>query len=96
METTKFYPIMQVLANSADRNNDYVKDPNFEGQTKETRADFYSKDFNKSIDFNTPSDIITTSLDKGPACFYTLENTMIAEQQMNGYTTGLYYKATYT
>lgn len=27
--------------------------------------------------------------------FYTLENTMIANQQMNAYTTGLYYKAQY-
>ncbi|EJW96804.1 hypothetical protein, secreted [gut metagenome] len=92
---TKFYPIKKVRANVAAPTNDYIVDPNFESQSDATAADFYSKAFDAGFG---NADIISKQLgnQQGKACFYTLENTMIEGEQKNGYTTGLYYKATYT
>ncbi|EJW90675.1 hypothetical protein EVA_21220 [gut metagenome] len=90
---TKFYPIMQVRANADATGNDYVVDPNFEKQNAETVNDFYSKTFATGFESNG---IVRKKLEKdNKVFFYTLENTMIQGEQNNGYTTGLYYKATY-
>ena len=91
---TKFFPIMQIKGNQAGGDkNDYVVDPNFEGQTEATKQDFYANSFTS---FPVVDGKLAKSLSTEPrACFYTLENTMIATEQMNAYTTGLYYKAVY-
>lgn len=91
---TKFFPIMQIKGNQAGGGkNDYVVDPNFEGQTPETNKDFYANDFTS---FPVADGKLAKSLStETPACFYTLENTMTATEQLNAYTTGLYYKAVY-
>ncbi|WP_290539968.1 Mfa1 family fimbria major subunit [Alistipes sp.] len=94
---TKFFPIKK--NRQVDGSNDYVVDPNFEGQNMGDHADFYSKNFAAG------GDAIWQELPKKAegleikeeerTVFYTLENTMIKEEQMNGYTTGVYYKAVY-
>lgn len=91
---TKFFPIMQVQ-NNKDGNgqNDYVVDPNFSNQSADTGKEFYANSFTS---FPTVDGTLVKSLSKDKrACFYTLENTMTASEQMNAYTTGLYYKAVY-
>lgn len=104
---TKFYPIMKVRDNADDDANDYVEDPNFESQSETTVADFYSKEF-RAETFNDKNNEYVKALvsekqstegeateQPENALFYTLENTMIKDQQMNAYTTGLYYQAQY-
>lgn len=90
---TKFYPIKNIRNSNTEGKNDYVVDPNF-SETEQKVADFYSKIF-KVTETETKTDVEFKSLTSTPI-FYTLENTMHKEQQMNGYTTGLYYKAVYT
>lgn len=92
---TKFYPI-KMIRTQGDMTNDYVVDPNFVKQIPSTVNDFYSRDFKTAFANRNDKDIIAKDLIKGKgAYFYTLENTMIKEEQMNGFTTGLYYQATY-
>ena len=94
---TKFYPIMKVKDNVEDDANDYVQDPNFEGQSDQTVADFYSKEFTAKTFDNVGDNVKALSSEENAAnaLFYTLENTMTANEQMNAYTTGLYYQAQY-
>ncbi len=85
----KFFPIKKVRANG---NNDYIVDPNFDNNAQEmVDANFYS---------SKPAEFIWKKLNVNDSptnedVFYTLENTMLANQQHNAYTTGLYYKAVY-
>lgn len=77
--------------------NYYVVDPNFEHQDDNTVKDFMFNKFQWSAAESTPLDVFswkTLDNNKRP-CFYALENTMTAEEQNNGYTTGLYYQAVY-
>lgn len=95
---TKFYPIKKIRKN--DGVNDYVVDPNFEGQSEATKADFYSKDFTPNtgdaIWQPLPKKVEGVDIEeKDRTVFYTLENTMTKDDQYNAYTTGVYYKATY-
>ena len=95
---TKFYPIMKVKENTGTSNNDYVEDPNFMGQSEITVDDFYSKEFNADTFNDNASDYVKTlssETSAANALFYTLENTMTKDEQMNAYTTGLYYQAQY-
>ena len=95
---TKFYPIMKVKENTVTSNNDYVEDPNFMGQSEITVDDFYSKEFNADTFNDNASDYVKTlssETSAANALFYTLENTMTKDEQMNAYTTGLYYQAQY-
>lgn len=103
---TKFYPVKQVRPISStissngvtdytkDEKNYYIVDPNFEKQNNNV-ADFLYNKFkpttNNPLSIFNIKKLTTTSR----ATFYTLENTMIANEQMNAYTTGLYYKAQY-
>lgn len=98
----KFYPIMQIQQNTDNQSNDYVKDPNFNNNTTEgnfIKNNFYSTEF--TVGSFTPGDQnklaqALSSEEKAPnALYYTLENTMTKDQQMNAYTTGLYYQAQY-
>lgn len=86
----KFYPIKKVRANG---DNDYIVDPNFDTNSKEMVRDdnFYST---TSANFSWKK-LKADDAAKNEDVFYTLENTMIADQQQNAYTTGLYYKAVY-
>lgn len=90
---TKFFPIKNIRNSNTEGKNDYVVDPNF-SETEQKVVDFYSKIF-KVTETETKIDVEFKSLTSMPI-FYTLENTMHKDQQMNGYTTGLYYKAVYT
>ncbi len=93
-----FYPIKQVRANA---DNDYIVDGNFDNNKVE--GNFVDNNFyaTKFFDANTANkeaaNIDWRDLSKAETSklFYTLENTMIKDQQMNAYTTGLYYKAQY-
>lgn len=94
----QFFPIKHVRAQDAvnvwegfpiDPNNDYIVDPNFQGQTESKIADFYGKVESTGSKWRQKLGY------KDRAHFYTLENTMICKDQYNPYTTGLYYKATY-
>ena len=92
---TKFFPIKKIRE-QGDRTNDYVVDPNFEKQTEETINDFYSNKFENAFNVQNGENIVAKDLStENRASFYTLENTMIAAEQKNAYTTGLYYQATY-
>lgn len=92
---TKFFPIKKIRE-QGDRTNDYVVDPNFEQQTEKTINDFYSNKFEDAFNAQNGEGIVTKDLStENRASFYTLENTMIAKEQKNAYTTGLYYQATY-
>ena len=92
---TKFFPIKKIRE-QGDRTNDYVVDPNFEKQTEETINDFYSNKFENAFNVQNGENIVAKDLStENRASFYTLENTMIAAEQKNAYTTGLYYRATY-
>ncbi len=104
---TKFYLVKQVRPISStvnsgavnnvdytkDENNYYIVDPNFENQNEETINDFLFREFKpaqKDIEWKNlvnEGNLKTT--------FYSLENTMTANEQMNAFTTGLYYKAQY-
>ena len=95
---TKFYPVMKVRENEKDKTNDYVEDPNFENQNEKTVNDFYSKVFTESTFNDTDNKYVkplSSEESEANALFYTLENTMISNEQMNSYTTGLYYQAQY-
>lgn len=97
---TKFYPVKSLSAiNNADTdleystqtdtdNKFYIVDPNFVSHKIE---DFLYNKFEPTGEAN----ITWNTLASRPS-FYTLENTMIAKDQMNAYTTGLYYKAKFT
>lgn len=89
-----FYPIKQVRANN---DNDYIVDTNFTGNTKENAStNFYSNHFLDNGNLNNEiKDIDWKVLGTDADHFYTLENTMIKDEQMNAFTTGLYYKAEY-
>lgn len=89
----KFYPIKKIRQ-QGDNTNDYVVDPNFVDQTENTKNDFYANTFN-AASFENTNDLIKDLKTDNRAVFYTLENTMIKDEQKNGYTTGLYYQATY-
>lgn len=92
---TKFYPI-KMIREQGDLTNDYVVDPNFVNQTPATVNEFYSRDFKTAFANRNDKGVIAKDLVNGKgAFFYTLENTMMKDEQMNGYTTGLYYQATY-
>lgn len=77
--------------------NYYVVDPNFEKQDKNTIKDFIYNRFQWSAADNTALDVFSwkTLNSNNRPCFYSLENTMTAEEQKNAYTTGLYYQAVY-
>lgn len=87
----QFYPIKK---NRANAGTPYVVDPNFD---KQDVNNFFSKEFKSEgevikTDFNftgTPEEKAASLV------MYTTENTMIEGQQMNAYTTGVYYKAVY-
>lgn len=94
---TKFFPIKNVRAQHVtnvwpnfilDPHNDYIVDPNFDKKDLNV-ADFYGKVT------DTNSELRKTLNTKNRAHFYTLENTMICQEQKDIYTTGLYYKAIY-
>lgn len=87
---TKFYPVKKIRTSDASNTNDYVVDPNFTA-TPAYVNDFYSKVFDPVADVNWWKSLSTTTR----PVIYTLENTMTKDAQMNGYTTGLYYKAQY-
>lgn len=90
-----FFPVKKLRASSVDT-NDYVVDPNFEGQTPESAS---SNFMNPSAEYffdDTKGGLNARNLTDGtPVHFYALENTMIANEQKNVYTTGLYYQAVY-
>lgn len=96
---TQFFPIKNIR-DSEEEGNDYVVDPNFNTKEVDYGVEaFYSRNFTSfgAVAKAAETDDIEwkeLSTDNGPV-FYTLENTMIKEEQKNGYTTGLYYKATY-
>ena len=95
---TKLYPVMMVRENEKDKTHDYVEDPNFENQNEKTVNDFYSKVFTESTFNDTDNKYVkplSSEESEANALFYTLENTMISNEQMNSYTTGLYYQAQY-
>lgn len=98
----KFFPIMQIQQNAENQSNDYVKDPNFDNNTDKGNFisdNFYSAEFTAGSFTSNDQNKYTQALsseEKAPnALYYTLENTMTKEQQMNAYTTGLYYQAQY-
>lgn len=98
----KFFPIMQIQQNAENQSNDYVKDPNFDNNTDKENfiaANFYSTEFTTGSFTSNDQNKYTQALssdEKAPnALYYTLENTMTKGQQMNAYTTGLYYQAQY-
>lgn len=88
---TKFYPIKKIRTSDASNTNDYVVDPNFTANTDYVN-DFYCKTFSTG---STPAPTWTALSTSDRPVIYTLENTMTKDAQMNGYTTGLYYKAQY-
>lgn len=95
---TKFFPVMKVRKNDNDNTNDYVEDPNFENQGEGTVNDFYSREFAENTFTDADNKYVKPLSSEGAeanALFYTLENTMISNEQMNAYTTGLYYQAQY-
>ncbi len=93
----QFFPIKNIRQSSESTTgtNDYVVDPNFDNNEKTmTFADhFYAYDWS-TPGFESRFKTLSTTDTERPV-FYTLENTMIQNQQMNAYTTGLYYQATY-
>lgn len=96
---TKFFPIKNIRP-SDDPLVDYVVDPNFSGQWPDPKDpltaktdDFYAKAF-----VTTPSEdnhIDWTEMKGEKLLFYTLENTMVKDEQKNAFTTGFYYAAEY-
>lgn len=102
---TKFFLVKNIRPMSDNTTEDfrpnekgyYVVDPNFENQDNNTLKDFMYNKFEWSAAENSALDVFnwkTLDNNKRP-CFYALENTMTATEQMNGYTTGLYYQAVY-
>lgn len=89
-----FYPVKMVRENG---NNDYIVDPNFSGNSSTiVDTEFYSSKFlDESKENKEAAGIKWTTLGGKDTHYYTLENTMIDNEQNNGYTTGLYYKAKY-
>lgn len=84
---------MQYTTNN--ESNIYVIDPNFANQN--SNEDFLFTQFETST--TTDKQIkweVMKSATTDSNIFYTLENTMIAAEQMNAYTTGFYYEAKYT
>lgn len=93
---TRFFPIKKIRA-SGEPGNDYVVDPNFTN-SEVLPTDFYFKAFSGESADITDTDWKTLNSETPVAdreAFYTLENTMNRTDQYTGYTTGLYYKATY-
>lgn len=91
---SKFFPIKK-LRKSNDDANDYVVDPNFVNNSSNTLSEeFINRSSTAFFDdsFSIKAKELSTA---NPAHFYTLENTMIAGEQYNAYTTGLYYQAVY-
>lgn len=102
----KFYPIKKVRTSNDKEGGDYIVDPNFSGQaTLNLDNHFHPRNFRgegnnvevgnlKWVALSTEDN--PTKLDiKNEDVFYTLENTMIKDEQNNAYTTGFYYKAVY-
>ncbi len=100
---TKFFPVKNLAAvNGTDTNTQYtteneakiyVIDPNFANQ--KSNNDFLFTQFTP----DEPAEKLIKWEEMAAAKthnFYTLENTMIAAEQMNAYTTGFYYEAVYT
>lgn len=88
---TKFFPIKSIRASGA-AGNDYVVDPNFTN-TADYVNDFYARAFSPVSGVTWWKTLSTAEADR--PVIYTLENTMAQDAQMTGFTTGLYYKATY-
>lgn len=103
---TKFYPVKELcliptdkqpidteLEYSTQTDTDkkfYIVDPNF---VSHNIVDFL---YNKFESSKEGEKINWSPLNPNRPSFYTLENTMIAKDQMNAYTTGFYYKAKFT